>query len=280
VHNFHASGRKQEEDTSSEAKVGAAAAVPTTATAEESTSSWSSGYSVALGLALAVPAINYEWYLVNEETQLAACFIGFTAIVYKQFGGAIFDALEEDGKRLLAENNKVEDEAIAMLEDELKTITMQEQIVQDAEDIKALKIQTYENLNAAGQIKPKYEFKAQIEKMLNLIEAEEVSMREKGKVAIMEEATDAVNAEFSQNKSLQKTCLANAVAALKGEAVQSDPVKAAYLKFFANKKKAPVNEAQEAAAARESIITKLNATAKGEGFYFEFDASGKPQMTA
>ena len=34
------------------------------------TSSWDPLYALPLGIALAVPAIQYEWYIVNEETQV------------------------------------------------------------------------------------------------------------------------------------------------------------------------------------------------------------------
>lgn len=34
-------------------------------------SSWDPIYALPLGIALAVPAIQYEWYLVNEETQVS-----------------------------------------------------------------------------------------------------------------------------------------------------------------------------------------------------------------
>jgi len=31
---------------------------------------WDPAYAIPLGIAFAVPALNYEWYLVNEETQV------------------------------------------------------------------------------------------------------------------------------------------------------------------------------------------------------------------
>ena len=53
--NFHASlPRAKEEEAVVEAK----------------SSSWDPLYGLPLGIALAIPAIQYEWYLVNEETQV------------------------------------------------------------------------------------------------------------------------------------------------------------------------------------------------------------------
>ena len=53
--NFHASlPRAKEEETAPEPK----------------SSSFDPLYALPLGIAAAVPAIHYEWYLVNEETQV------------------------------------------------------------------------------------------------------------------------------------------------------------------------------------------------------------------
>jgi hypothetical protein len=263
---FHASAKREED------------AKATPAPVEEKKGFWDPSYSIPLGIALAVPVLKYEWYIVNEETQLAACMMAFSLIVYKQFGGVIYEALEQDGKRILAEHNAVEDEDIAALEFKINDVKAQSQIVQDAEDIKALKIQTYQKLNEVGKIKPQYEFKSQIEKLLSLMATEEANMTEKAKAALMLEATDAVKADFATSKELKKSSLQGAIATLKGAADKSDPVKDAYLKFFRAKAKSTVDEKAEAAAAREQMITKLNAVARSEGFFFEFDASGKPKM--
>jgi hypothetical protein len=266
---FHASARALED----------AAAAPVVV--EEPASSWENIYGVPVGIAFAVPAIHYEWYLVNEETQLAACFIAFTAIVYKQFGGAIHDMLEEDGKRILSEHNVLEDAIINDLQDKLYDVQMQAHVVQDAQAIKELRIASYAKLNAAGIIKPQFEFKAQMERLLTMMESEEISMQEKTKQAIMEEARASVTAEFSTNQELKKTSLASAIAQLKGSAGQSDPVKAAYLAFFKTKGKqaAGIDEKVELQQNRAVMVAKLNAMASNEGFFFELDPAGKPKMT-
>ena len=267
---FHASSRNEEETKKAEV-------------VEESKGLWDPIYALPIGIALAVPVINYEWYLVNEETQLMACFVAFTAIVYKQFGGVIKDALEADGKRILKEHNAAEEQFCQVLQEFITEMKSQESIVQDIEDIKALKIQTYEKLNAAGKVKPLYDFKHQMEKLLNIIAAEEANMQEAGKSKMMVEATAAVLAQFGTDKKLQKAALTNAIALLKGGKGDgaTDPVKAAYLQFFANKKvqAAKVDAKAEALAARETILVKLNAAAKNEKMFLEFDAAtGKPKM--
>lgn len=246
-------------------------------------SSWDPIYTVPLGIAVAVPAIHYEWYIFNEETQLLACFIAFTAIVYKQFGGVLYDMLEQDGKRIIEEHNKYEDQILTILRDKRDEIVLMKHIVKDAEDLHALKEETYVKLNAAGKIKPLHEFKAQVERMLTLMAAEEAAVTEKTKVALMAEATKAVSAELLSNKALQKASLDNAIAKLKGSKPGSDPVKDSYLKFFKWKageaKKA--DGTAETAAARAAMVKKLNAVAANDNFFFQFDAAtGKPTMNA
>jgi hypothetical protein len=203
--------------------------------------------------------------------------------MYKQFGGVFKDFLEEDGKKILDEHNRQEDAVITLLQDKIDDIRFQSRVVQDAEDVRALKLATYDKLNAAGKIKPQYDFKAQVERILALMETEEVNMKEKAKHALMDEATAAVTAQFASSPDLKKSSLAGAIAALKGTTAKSgsaDVVQAAYVQFFKDKQKAAqsIDAAAEIAASRKSVVTKLNAAAKNEGFLFEFDADGKPKM--
>jgi hypothetical protein len=189
----------------------------------------------------------------------------------------------------LEEHNRQEDAIITLLQDKINDIQMQSRIVQDAEDIKALKLATYEKLSAAGKVKPLYDFKSQMERMLALVEAEEVNLKEKAKHALMEEATAAVTAQFASSAELKKSSLAGAIAALKkgsgtggatGGGGGPDVVQAAYIQFFKDKQKSAqkIDVGAETAASRKAIVTKLNAVAKNEGFFFEFDEAGKPKM--
>jgi len=265
---FHASSKREEE------------AKPA-ATEDKGVFGWDPLYSLPLGVALAVPAIHYEWYLVNEETQLMACFIAFNAFIYTQFGDTIKGILEADGKDVLAKQNAVEDEILGILKSKRQDVVMQERLVQDAEDIQKLKEETYVKLNAAGKIKPQHEFKAQMERMLTMIATEEANVKEKEKIAMMEEATAAVTKELLENKALQKQSLENAIKKLKGEAAGEGPVKATYLKFFKWKgdEAKKVDEKVEIAQQRAAMVAKLNATADNEGFFFKFGPDGKPVMT-
>ena len=150
--------------------------------------------------------------------------------------------------------------------------------MQDTKDVMALKVETYEKLNAAGKIKPQHEFKAQIERMLAVMETEEKNLSEKAKVALMEEATMKVREKLLTDKKLQKASLDAAIAQLTGKTKPTDIVKDTYLDYFKFKKSSKVDEVAELKAARESVIGKLNAIASSENYFFRFDANGKPKM--
>ena len=267
VAHFHASLPQKQEDK-------------TSTPAEPPKGFWNPLLSVPLGIAFAVPALSYEWYLVNEETQLAACFIAFTMIIYQQFGGSIHEFLAADGKRMLKDHNAKESDIIQLLQEQLDDMKMQSQVVQDAQDVQAVREATYEKLNAAGQIKPQYDFKAQMEKLLGMLATEEAVMTEKAKQALMKDATEAVRVKFASSKNLQKSSLDLAIAQLEGNQGQGDLVQTAFMDFFKNKAKeaATADEAAELAETRKTIVRKLNSVAMNENFFFRLDDDGKPKM--
>merc|ERR1712127_481492 len=98
---------------------------------------------------------------------------------------------------------------------------------------------------------------------------------------LMSEATTSVTAQFSSDKALKKAALDSAISKLKGGKAGTDPVQAAFIQFFKDKAAAAKTskDDSEEKAQREALISKMNAVAKNEGFFFEFDASGNPKMT-
>lgn len=272
--NFHASARRDEE--AKPAEPAAKGGLFGTGLSE-----W---YALPIGMTLAVPALKLDWYVVNEETQLAAVFVAFCVAVYTQGGDAIYKALDERAKTLLKEHNEAEDKVIAALEQKLDFLKANQNMVNDFEAINKIREQSYVNLNAAGVIKPQHDFKAQIERMLNMIAQEEANVTEKTKTAIMAEATAAVTEKFSTSKELKKAALDAAIAQIKGGAKQGtvDPVRAEFSNFLKAKAAAAakISGDEEQKALRAAMVAKMNAVAKSEGFFFELDAAGKPTMKA
>jgi len=272
---FHASARREED----------AAATP--APVEESKgglfgTGLSEWYALPVGITAAVPLIQFDWYVVNEETQLMAVFIAFCVTLYSQGGDAIYKALDAKAVNLLKEHTEAEDKVIQALENKLQYLQANQNTVNDFEAINDIRKDTYEKLNAAGAIKPQHDLKAQVEKMITMSAAEEASVTEKTKVALMAEATAAVTAKFTSEKALKKAALDAAIATIKGGAVKGgDPVRAAFVQFFKEKSAATAKSGDdgEEKANRDALVSKMNSVAKNEGFFFEIDASGAPKMT-
>jgi len=231
----------------------------------------------------AVPIIKFDWYVLNEETQLAAVFVAFCVALYSSGGDAIYKSLDEKAQTLLKEHNEAEDKVIAALQQKLEFLKANRNMVNDFEAVNKIREETYARLNAAGAVMPKHEFKAQMERVLNMITQEETSVTEKTKIALMRAATEHVRAQFLSNKALKKAALDDAIAQIKGGSVSkssSDPVRAEFVNFFKSKalEASKVSSEEEAKEARAALVAKLNAVCKSEGFYFHFDVNGKPIM--
>jgi len=243
---------------------------------------WNDLYLIPIGFTLAVPAVHFEWLQANPEMQLAGAFIGFCAIAYTQGGDMLHKEMTAAGDKILEEQNALEDAAIQALEGLHKDMeAMKCNHVEEYGTILKMKDEAYDKLNAAGQIKPLYDLKSQVERTLNMIQQEETNMMEKGKVALMAEATETVTAKFSSSNQLKKAALDLALAKIQGTAKpEDDPVKATFIEFFKEKAAASANtdSALELATQREAMVAKLNAVASNEGFFFNFEKDGKPKM--
>jgi hypothetical protein len=241
-------------------------------------------YAIPVGVALAVPIIEFNWYNFNEETLLASTFLGFCVVAYTQGGEVIANSFKEESKAMLKAQNEAEIEVIAKLEETVEYMKLTENIVSDYKGVLDLTEESYAKLNAAGKIKPQHDLKAQMEKMLGMVVTEEQSSYEKAKVAMMTDATTAVTTEFLTSKELKKAALDNAIDKLLGTpgAAAGDPVQGAFVKHFAAKATAAkaADDGSEEKVARANMLAKMNAIAENDGMYFRFDASGKPMLAA
>jgi len=271
---FHASARREEE-------ADAAAVVPAEGKGGLFGTGLSEWYALPVGVAAAVPLIKLEWYVVNEETQLLAVFLAFCVTVYTQGGDAIYKALDAKAVGLLKEHTEAEDKVLRALEERLQFLQQGNNMVSDFEAIDALRTDTYAKMNSAGAVMPQHKFKAQVERVIAMIAAEEASVAEKAKAGLMAEATAAVTAQFSESKALKKAALDAAISRIKGgKAAAADPVTDAFVGFFKGKAaaaKASKDDSEEK-AQREAMIAKMNSVAKNEKFFFQFDHQGKPAL--
>jgi len=263
VSSFHYSAPRKEEEKD------AAVAV------EPASSGISPLFAIPIGVALAVPILEFQWFDPDAETLLASTFLGFCVVAYTQGGDMIANLFKDEAKDMLKAQNQAEEEVIAKLQESVDYMKLTENIVQDYQSVYDLTETSYVKLAASGIIKPQHELKAQMEKMLTMIVAEETNQYEKAKAAMMADATTAVTAEFASNKDLKKAALTAAISKLtgKGKAAASEPVRDEFVKYF---KQSAVNakasdDGSEEKIARDNMIAKLNSAADNEGMYFDFD---------
>lgn len=273
---FHYSSRREDQANASIAKTPSKGGLFGTGLSE-----W---FALPVGLVFSIPAIKFDWYIINEETQLAACFIAFCLVVYTQGGEAIYKALDERAQSLLKEHREAEADLIEEMESLVVHLGHQVEIPDLMKDMNSLREETYVKLSAAGAIKPKHDLKVQVERVLSLIAVEEASNTEKLKVSLMQEATAAVSEQFRTSKQQKKSALDAAIATIKGgsKGPVDDPVKAAFLSFLKEKGAAAAKTKDTSLedAQRAALLAKANAIAESEGFFFRFDGTGVPQMVA
>ncbi len=267
---FHYSAPRKEEEKEAEPEAPASSGI-------------SPLYGIPVGVALAVPILEFQWLKPDAETLLASTFLGFCVVAYTQGGDMIANMFKDEAKDMLKAQNDAEDKVIAKLEESVEYMKLTENIVEDYQAVYDLTEESYAKLNASGKIKPQHELKAQMEKMLAMVATEEANNYEKAKVAMMADATAAVTAEFSSNKDLKKAALTGAIAKLtgKGKGPSSDVVREEFVKFFkasAASAKAS-DDGSEEKAAREAMVAKMNAVAENDGMYFRFDPkTAKPVL--
>lgn len=269
---FHYSARKEEEE-----KDAVAAAVP-----EETKSSNAALYAIPVGIAAAVPILQFQWFIPNEETLLASTFVAFVVVAYTQGGEMMANMFKEEANDMLKAQNEAEDKVIEQLEETVGHMELTENIVEDYQAVMDLTETSYTKLNESGKIKPQHLLKSQMEKCMSIMANEERNNYEKAKIALMVEATAAVKGKFSTGKELKKSALAAAIGQLKsGKSSAGDPVQAEFLSFFADKKQAAASsdDGSEELAARKSVLTKMNTAAEMDGMYFRFDLmTGQPKL--
>lgn len=240
-------------------------------------------FALPIGVCVAVPILEFQWFIPNEETLLASTFLGFCVIAYTQGGPMLANMFQDEANAILKAQNDAEDNVVAKLEETVEYMKVTENIVDDYQKVMELTETSYAKLNASGVIKPQHILKAQMEKMLAMVATEEANTYEKKKIALMEEATDAVNAKFSSSKGLKKAALTSAIAKLTGgtAAKGADPVQQEFVTFFAEKAAAmkKTDDGSEELQSRKDTLTKMNAIADNEDMYFRFDVnSGKPML--
>merc|ERR1712167_15361 len=151
---------------------------------------------------------------INEETQLAACFMLFCTTAYSAGGDAIGAFFDEKGQGILAEHHAIENQAIDAALALIETHKNRVSIVNDAKDVYQEQIATLDHISAARTNQLKHEMRSQIVRQLELLASREAASVGRVQAKLVEAATQTVKEQFSGDKKAKKAALDGALAAL------------------------------------------------------------------
>ncbi|TMW63813.1 hypothetical protein Poli38472_002754 [Pythium oligandrum] len=199
---FHTSASRQEEE-----KAAVPAPVHPGFFAQAGLDDWK--VSAPLVAALAIPTLSKGVYVLNEETQLAACFFLFCTSVYKFGGEAIASYFDARASAILSEHNAVEDANIQLAKETLDTH-------------KAM-LNIHEDIAAVAE--------AHKEAVKLMCEVQSYKLRHKTRETFVKNLESIRQIEASYNVELQKAMVANATGKVRAQLEKGDKnVKAAAFK--------------------------------------------------
>lgn len=190
---------------------------------------------LCLGTYFGLTALSKEWYVMNEETVIAMCFVGALTSVYA-FGGNVFASMYEEYKaKEIKDQNTAEDAHIAAcknvlygfptenIQSSLNAVYEEEKSVIEAE-AKARVVQEKNDL-----IK---NYQNQLDKLV--ISQSEAANKEYQ--AMLSQTVEAV-AEAAKDSAFKKEAMKYAMDAAAGKEVGENPTVALYAKILAGLQK-------------------------------------------
>lgn len=211
---------------------------------------------VPAGLALSVPFLANEWYILSEETQLVAAFIAFSTTVYKYAGGAIGRSLDERQEAIIEEINRLEELELRLYKETIDAATLEKTIVEDLTALEAKSGEMAHKLEAvlAGEVK--HRIRDQYVRWLDAAVASEKT----GKKALVQSFLDRtavqVTKNFASDAKLKKAAVDQVVAILKDPAAeQADLVGAEFERVGKTMWEELVKKETGGAAPKEQVAT-------------------------
>ncbi|KAE9047267.1 hypothetical protein PR003_g1143 [Phytophthora rubi] len=150
--------------------------------------------------ALAIPAISNHFYVLNEESQLACCFLLFCSASYKFGGEMIASFFDERAAAILGEHNAVEDANLNLAKETLETH-------------KAM-LNIHEDIAAVAE--------AHKEAVALMCEVQAYKLRHKTRDTFVKNLESIREIEASYNLELQKSMVANATSKVRAVVQKGD----------------------------------------------------------
>ncbi|KAG5182095.1 hypothetical protein JKP88DRAFT_199568 [Tribonema minus] len=221
--------------------------------------------ALPVGLILAIPALNQEWIVLSEETQLLGCFMLFVGTIYTKFGDSIGAALDAQADAILDARNKEEDASIEVIKE---TIAFHHARLASAgimSDLIALERETMEKQAKLLTVKVPHDMRELTVAMLDTKAAAEANEWHAAQDALVKSAVDTVTEQVQSDKKLKKTALDEALLSLAdpAKAPATDAVTGLFTQFFkdtsAQAQKEASQEKTVTPAERQALIDSIDA---------------------
>jgi len=191
--------------------------------------------AVPIGVAMAIPAVQLDVYMITEETQLFCCFMLFVGTAYSLGGNAFGAFMDEKGQAILKEHHAVEDLQIAEVE---ATLATHQAVLSAQDDIKSLFVtqkDLLEGIKDATELKLKHKIRERVVARLNTVVQAETALTNSVQGSLVNAATSNIQAAFTNDDGkLKDAALSYAMDALAGKDVDADQVAAMYSKFISD----------------------------------------------
>ena len=212
---------------------------------------------------LAIPAVQMQWFVLNEETQLLGCFMVFVGTMYSQAGDAIGTALDAKGASVIAEHNAQESITINAAKAVVEAHYAKLSLVEDMKMVHSAQAELLSALSTAKSMELQYQCRADIVKKLDYLVMKEESASMALQEKLVSNAAAAVTAEFAASKDMQAKALGEALDTIADPASKSgtDVVGGMFTGYFKGYKEAVLGSTGEVeipsavlAAAADEII--------------------------
>lgn len=262
----------------------AVSSIPPTSTLGLSLGDWS--VMAPLSIALGVTALSNEMYVVNEETQLAACFFLFCTTLYKYGGDAIGSYFDAKSQAILQEHNEVEDTNIALAKQCLASYEDQLNLMQDIEAVQAAHLEAVDLMCKVETAKLRHEIRDTFVKNLNAIVQQESHYHGRMQKSMVEFATSKVREAIADGSvDVKSDAFSNALSALDGGHVSGDqdPIVGLFcthLREYAEDLESKVGTMVDLSPKEvEELQSELNAVMKRNDLEaFEWEAPSQVEM--
>jgi len=162
---------------------------------------------VPIGFLAAIPLLQNQVFILNEETQLLGCFMVFVGTMYSQAGDAIGKALDAKSNAVIAEHNAQEEVTLAAVRSLVGAHEKKLTLVEDMKMIFSAQSELLGMLAAAKSMELQYVLRAEIVKKLDYLALKEDQLKSSQQAMLVSAVSATVEKTFLSDEKLKDAAL-------------------------------------------------------------------------